>query len=158
MRPALTSILGEALFLKLLIVASLSVVCVSGCKPSGQAQRLVGKWTTGTGETQITAEFAADGRFALNSHMKPVSMWQTTLGTYTTSGDSINFSYTDMRLKADDPKNQGGADILLKLAKQKMLDVFIKNDSIDNVTWKSSDQFILTDSKSKPQTFDRVKT
>jgi len=112
----------------------------------------------GTGDTQITVEFAGDGRFALSSHMARESIWQTTLGTYTASGDSINFSYTDIRFKADDPKNQAGADMVLRFTKQKILDVFIKNDSVDKVTWKSNDEFIMTDSKGKPETLDRVKT
>jgi uncharacterized protein (TIGR03066 family) len=145
--------------LKFLFLASLSFVCACGCAPSAQwANKLVGKWTMGTGETQITVEFAKDGRFALNSHDKKMSLWATTLGTYTASGDSINFTYTDARLTADDPKDQPGADMVLKMTKQKLLDVFIKNDSVDKVTWKTNDEFIMTDSKGKPETLDRVKT
>jgi len=145
------------MLLKFLIAATLTFLCLAGCKSNEAGKKLVGKWNSGTGSEQMIAEFSADGKLALNARAPTGPMWMTILGTYSLSGDTINFTYTDMRMTPDDPKQQAIANMALKATKQRMLDVFIKNDSSDQLSWKSDDQFVMTDAKGKPQTFDRVK-
>ncbi|MBS1706049.1 MAG: hypothetical protein JST40_09255 [Armatimonadetes bacterium] len=144
-------------------VLLLSAVALVGC---GGGHSVVGKWKVdGIADSGLPAGTTVDMEFkgdkSVEAHAEFTQMntklKMTMVGNYKQEGDTIDMTWNDLQLHAEDKKTDSMLQTMMGAQKETALKNMNEASNKGTIAWESGDKFTSKGANNKVVTFTRIK-